>query len=231
MTRGRVMLGAALWISTVQFFAVEAIVGSRWTDPSYNYRINTISSLGVTKCQNQGSLYICSPWHTAANTSCVIAGFCILIGALLLAQAFPRDAAGRAGAWLYAASGAGLAVVGLDPDNLRGNLHAVGAITSLVGGDLALILVGISLLRAGRWRQVAAIGLVLGAAGLVALPLMLVFQSSAEGVLERVAAYPIVAFYTVYGVATARSVRVPARVKLPQLGERGGGRQRVSQDS
>lgn len=201
MHRGRVLLGAVAWISTVQFFVMGAIVASRWSDPSYSYRLNTISSLGVTKCLNQGDLYICSPWHAAANVSWVIAGLCMVAGAVLTAPVFPRDRIGRWGTWLFGVSGAGLTIVGANPDNLRGGLHGVGAVLAMAGGDAALILLGVSLRRAGQWVRPASAAPVLGAAGLIALPLMLVFQSSAEGVLERVAAYPIVAFYIVFGLA------------------------------
>ena len=201
MNRGRVLLGAVAWISTVQFFVTGAIVASRWSDPSYSYRLNTISSLGVTKCLNQGDLYICSPWHAAANVSWIIAGLCMLAGAVLTASVFPRDRIGRWGTWLFGVSGAGLTIVGANPDNLRGGLHGIGAVLAMVGGDIALILLGISLRRAGQWGRLAMAAPVFGAAGLIALPLMLVFQSSAEGALERVAAYPIIAFYILFGLA------------------------------
>jgi len=205
MKHGRVLLGAAAWISTVQFFVVGVIVASRWSNPSYDYRLNTISSLGVTSCLTQGNLYICSPWHTAANVSWAVSGCCMAAGALLTAPAFPRGRVARCGLWLFGASGAGLVVVGLNPDNLRGGLHGAGATVSLVGGDLALIVLGLALRRARQWGRLGPVGLLLGVAGLIALPLMLVFQRSAEGLLERVSAYPIIVFYILFGIAIVRT--------------------------
>jgi hypothetical membrane protein len=204
MARRRVLLGGFVWIAVGQYFLVNVLVASRWSDPSYNPLRDTISSLGETSAR--------SPWHDAANVSWVVTGVAMLIGAVLTAPAFPQDRTARAGLRLLRANGVGLAIVGLNPDDLRIGLHVVGAAVSLVGGNVALILLGLSLRRAGQWRLLGSVSLICGVAGLLALLLMQVGGTGSRGLFERIAADPVVAWYVVCGIVIVRAAPTHAAV-------------------
>src|SRR4029450_761647 len=83
--------GAIVWILAIQFFIAQIFVQSAWTTP-FSLTANFISDLGNTTCgpypAGSGN-YVCSPWHAGMNTSFIVFGVIILLGAGLTWRAFP----------------------------------------------------------------------------------------------------------------------------------------------
>ncbi len=211
--------GAALWICTVQFFVVEAVVQSRWTAP-YDRMTNNISDLGAVHCtQRAGSPAVCSPWHAAMNTSFILQGVLIASGAVLLRPFWPRPSAVPL-PWIATASlvtaGGGVALVGLAPEDTVRTVHVLGAAANFVAGNAGLVLLWVSGRRAREPRTAAAAvwsGL-LGALGLTALASLALGANwgLGPGGIERVVAYPLPAALPVVGTAVLLSGRSRARL-------------------
>jgi hypothetical membrane protein len=178
-------LGAVCWVLCLQYFAGEAISVAGWRGV-YSLRENYISDLGALGCSDS----ICSPLHALMNTSFVLQGMLISTGAALVWRAVARGWFGALGLGLVMASGLGVFLVGLAPENSLPGLHLIGAAEHFVFCNLGAALLGVSLLR---WAPTA--GLVSVAAGLVGLAAFTCLATHeyfgfGVGVIERVTAYP-----------------------------------------
>lgn len=212
--------GAALWIGTLQFFVVEAVVQSRWPT-HYDRRNYYISDLGALHCSRASDgRFVCSPWHALMNASFVAQGALIAGGALLLhhvwAISSTRWQASTATA-LLASAGVGIALVGLAPEDTVHAVHAAGAAANFAAGNaglLMLLFVGRGASRplpllSGVWAGV------LGAVGLAALASFLTgsYWGLGVGGIERVIAYPVPAALPVVAIgvllATGRGRTLP----------------------
>ena len=92
VTSARLRLGALLWLLTLQFFVVEAVVAARYD--GYSYADKTISLLGAST----------SPAQVAMNVSFVVQGLLILGGLVLLRPVLTGRGTTVATAMLAAAS-------------------------------------------------------------------------------------------------------------------------------
>lgn len=203
--RSRVVFGAALWISSLQFFVTNWVVAARWADPAYDPIAQAISSLGSTECAPRYATFVCSPWHAAANISWTIAGACILLGTVLTAPALPRDRLGRGSTWLRGGAGAGLMIVGLFPDDVALAPHVLGALLLLVGGNVGLVLLGVALRRNNQWPRLGSIAVIVGILGVVTAPLMPATDHlGVSGLFERISGYPMIASFAVLGYLMIR---------------------------
>ncbi len=100
--------------------------------------------------------------------------------------------------FVLAIAGAGLIVAGLAPENVDPAGQDWGALVRLVCLNLAMLVLGWSLLSAGRWLARLTYGA--GIVGFVGLGLFLSGASGAPvGVVERVADYPGAAMVVVLG--------------------------------
>jgi len=99
--------GRALWVGCLQFFVAEAVAAAGFVG-SYSFHRNYISDLGALSC-GAG----CSPLHPLMNASFVLQGVLIFAGAFVVWPLFPRGALSRLALGLVAASGLGVALVGL----------------------------------------------------------------------------------------------------------------------
>jgi hypothetical membrane protein len=180
-------LGAWLWVFCLQYFAAEAIAAARFQ--GYSVRSNFISDLGAIRC---GGGARCSPLHALMNASFVLQGVLIFFGAVLVWPLFPKGL-GRLGLGLVAASGLGVAVVGLAPEDAAPGWHYFGAAENLLLCNAGPALIGVALLRGRPAPRAAGLfslvfGLI-GLTGLAGLAVGLDFGLGA-GAVERVAAYP-----------------------------------------
>ncbi|MGA8445073.1 MAG: DUF998 domain-containing protein, partial [Roseiarcus sp.] len=153
------------------------------------FRRNFISDLGTARCGDGAG---CSPLHPLMNASFLVQGVLIFSGAVVLWPLFPRGLA-RPALGLIAASGLGVAVVGLAPEDAAPGWHYLGAAENLLLSNTGAALLGAALLREKRAPR--AVGLLslgfglIGLAGLAGLAVRVDFGLGA-GVIERIAAYP-----------------------------------------
>src|SRR3954462_12774223 len=188
----RLRYGALLWLLTLQFFVVEAVVQLRERG-SYSRVHDVISDLGTVQ----------SPLHTVMNASFVVQAALILGGALLLRPAL-RGRAALVAQVLLGIAAVGVLLVGVFPSDGNGTLHAVGAVAHLLGGGLGLI----ALAYAVRPRS-EVLGTTLAVLGLVGTAATVVFligvtEYLGVGGTERVAAYVIPVGLAVAGTALWR---------------------------
>ena len=180
--------GAWLWVGCLQYFAAEAIAAAGFRG-EYSVRLNFISDLGAVRCVDGAA---CSPLHPLMNASFVLQGALIFAGAVLVWPLFPRGLA-RLALGLVAASGLGVTIVGLAPEDAAPSWHYFGAAEHLLLSNASAALVGAALLRDGKAPRVVgllSLGMgLLGLAGLVGLASGFDFGLGA-GAVERIAAYP-----------------------------------------
>jgi hypothetical membrane protein len=171
----------------LQYFAAEAIAAGGFRG-AYSFRRNFISDLGAARCSGAG----CSPLHALMNASFVLQGVLIFAGAVLVWPLFPKGLA-RLALGLIAASGLGVAVVGLAPEDAAPGWHYLGAAENLLLSNAGAALIGGALMRereAARAVGLLSLGLgLIGLAGLAGLAARLDFGLGA-GIMERIAAYP-----------------------------------------
>ncbi len=180
--------GGWLWVGCLQYFAAEAIAAAGFRG-GYSIRRKLISDLGAVRSDDGAG---CSPLHPLMNAAFVIQGALIFGGAALVWPLFPRGLA-RLALGLIAASGLGVAVVGLAPEDAAPGWHYLGAAENLLLSNGGAALLGAALL--GEKRAPRAVGLLslgfglIGLAGLAGLAGRFDLGLGA-GVIERIAAYP-----------------------------------------
>ena len=196
--------GVAFLIAGLQYLLAETISASAWSNPGYDYANNYISDLGVPGCgvEYSGRL-LCSPLAPLMNGAFIVDGVLFVIGAVLLGSLLAR---GWRVAFLAAAAlhGVGNVVVGLFNET-TGSLapglphtHVVGATLAILFGNVTAIVAGAWMLRGGR--RVGLVAVVLGVVGVVAFAVLaLDGLGLPEGLVERVAVYPITAFELLAG--------------------------------
>lgn len=218
----RQYIGAWSVLSVLQYFVAETAVIGAWAGPQpYDRRTGYISDLGALNCGIYDGRDVCSPLHWLMNTSFVVQGLGMLLGALLLgsgllcvaARAGARVQPGRRKPWLAAiwvriltgAAGAGTMVVGLVPEDVGSGWHFVGALMYFLAGALALLLLG------ALWLRQTPLGwfvLVCGLASLAALVTggLTGMDVPEPGTLERLMGYPVTVGVAAAGLVIAQRV-------------------------
>jgi len=181
-------LGPILYVTTIQYFAVQLLVVRQWRPP-YNLSRDTISDLGNTACGTWNARYVCSPFHNLMNASFVVLGITMTLGSVLVSRYFANFRASKAGFAAMAISGLGVIMVGFFPENSVSALHGLGAAIPFVLGNASLIILALSL------KMPAPLRLYFFLSGVVALLGLAAYASShdlglGEGGIERVVAYP-----------------------------------------
>jgi hypothetical membrane protein len=191
--------GAVLWLCCFQFFVAEQIARLGWLG-HYSMAVNYISDLGAAR----------SPLHWVMNGSFVLQGLLIFFGALWVRGYFP---------WLtrvlLAIAGIGVLVVGLFPEDGNARMHVAGAIAHFLGGNLAMVVLGVAWIRRSasnpeaRWNSWLTFAA--GSVGLLAT-IALGFRTSPAwtwdtGTVERMAAYPLPLWLSATGYLLLRSTR------------------------
>jgi hypothetical membrane protein len=192
-------LGAGLWLFCFQFFVGEQIARLGWPG-HYSMARNYISDLGAVRCDGGAT---CSSLHWVMNGSFVLQGFLIVFGAVLVRSFFPARLVYRIALALFVIAGIGVLEVGVAPQDVNFKLHVLGAAANFLGGNLAMIVLGLVMIRgsvclAPRLRIRSWITFALGSVGLLAT-LALAFRGTASwaslgwdaGTVERLAAYPL----------------------------------------
>ncbi len=194
------LVGPALWILSVQYFAVQIVVAQAWA-ASYSWRLNTISDLGNTTCGTYGGRYVCSPSHALMNVSLTVLGITMILGSLLIYQQYKDGRGSLAGFSCMAISGLGSLLVGLSPENSISALHIAGATWSFFVGNVGLVVLSLALSISRSLRIYTFLS---GALALVALGLFVShsYLGLGEGGMERIVAYPQTVWLIVFGIYT-----------------------------
>ena len=210
---GRIAAGAAALLLSAEYFAAEAIAAAAWTRP-YSYSRNYISDLGVTRCVGTGP---CSPLGAVMNAGFILSGILSIVAAVLLLPLMPRQAGRRAVVLALAvAHGIGSIGVGLvssAPGTAAGtpHLHVASAYAAILGGNLALIAVGLWLPRAVATLWFRAGSVAFGLFGLGSGLALVLTRGWPPGLLERGAVDPITLWQILAGACLAVSLlRKPA---------------------
>jgi hypothetical membrane protein len=196
--RRRSAAGIVLIAGGLVFFIAEFIAAAAWTDPPYSYTYHYISNLGVHGPAEGFGQVMRSPLAWVMNTGFFLFGITLFGGiAMLTGIRGPRGWAVRTLASLMAAGGVLLAFfpgTGETPDSGAIDFHSLGALASIVGGNVLIIVLG----RAHRHAAIAATTgramVALGVFGLVSLfGFMAIAGPSAGliGLVERCAVYPL----------------------------------------
>lgn len=195
------MLGATCWALSIGFFVVQAVAQAATTRP-YSLVTNYISDLGSTSCGTLAlpghHLDVCSPLHQLVGGTFIVVGILHALGAIATYRAWPRPPVATIGLGLLVLAGAGLTLTGFEPENVNLALHTVGALVGILSLNLAMVLLGVTLL--GSTWVLGGLALIAGIGGLVGTYL---FTNPAAGVpagiAERIADYPGAAMVVVFG--------------------------------
>jgi hypothetical membrane protein len=120
------LIGFILFVSAIQYFAVQVVVASRWSS-TFNLSRDTISDLGNTTCGSFNARFVCSPWHSLMNFSFLLLGVAMILGSLLVYPYFKQTRKTALGFSAIAIGGFGVILVGLFPENSISALHGIGA--------------------------------------------------------------------------------------------------------
>jgi len=137
-------LGAVLWILCLQYFAAEAITVAGWRGV-YSFSSNYISDLGALGC----SAALCSPLHALMNGSFLLQGGLIVGGAALLWPSLAEGIVSSLAMVVIGASGIGVFLVGLAPEDALPAIHYFGAAENFLCCHLGMATMGVSFLRRG----------------------------------------------------------------------------------
>ena len=182
--------GAILWLLSIQYYVVQLVVASAWSDANpYSWAQNTISDLANTTCGPYGDRLVCSPLHPLMNASFLLLGITMILGSWLLAKSASATAV-KLGLLCMALAGIGTILVGLFPENSIAAMHVLGATLAFVLGNVGMLLIGIGSNHTPKMlRYLTIAAAVLGLAALAAFVLQ-AYGSLGIGGLERVVAYP-----------------------------------------
>jgi hypothetical membrane protein len=207
-------LGAGLWLFCFQFFVGEQIARLGWPG-HYSMARNYISDLGAVRCDGGAT---CSSLHWVMNGSFVLQGLLIVFGTVLVRSFFPARLVYRIALALLVIAGIGVLEVGVAPEDVNFKLHVLGAAANFLGGNLAMILLGLVMIRQSacgtmRFRFRSWTTFALGSVGLLAT-LALAFRGTPSwgalgwnaGTVERLAAYPLPLWLTCAGLVILRKL-------------------------
>ena len=204
--RARLVTGGFLWLTSAQFFVVQALAQQGWKGSQpYSLRHSWISDLGATTCGTYaggGGVIVCSPRHALLNGGLIVLGGQVLIGAVLLQPLLPATRFSRPALALLAVSGVALPFVAGFPEDTGRPWHAVAATIHLATAGLGTVAAGLSLKASGRQKG-AAMTLVLGAASVVGTAVTGAGGGLGvgRGAVERLAAWPFTVWTTLAGAA------------------------------
>jgi hypothetical membrane protein len=178
------LLGAGVYV------VCEAVAAAG--KPGYRYATNYISDLGTSAVMNVGAF--------------ALHGLLFALGAVVAVRAHPgTGGVGRGFLLAAAANAVGNVMVGSFPSGSPGSvaLHVVGAALAIVGGNIAVLLVGVGGRRIGLPQNYSRASVALGVFGICCLAALTMFP---VGFVERGAVYPIIVWQAMTGVAILRQV-------------------------
>lgn len=216
-------LGPLLYVSSIQFLAVQIIVAMKW-GPPYNLARDTISDLGNTACGTFSSRPVCSPLHGLMNASFIVLGAAMTTGSIVISRQFAKSRAATVSFAAMAVSGIGVIIVGIFPENSIPAFHGLGAAISFTLGNAALLIMAAAPMMPAGLRLYSFLS------GTLAVLALVSYSGShylglGEGGIERVVAYPQVVWLIVIGIFLL--IRIPAGPGARSAGDPGSDRRRL----
>jgi hypothetical membrane protein len=190
------------------FFLIEAICAL--VTPGYSYIRHDISFLGYTACFDTGmglngsAEQLCPQIYLLLNLALMIAGVAQIAGVATSLTLWPGGWPARVGLGLLAAGAVLLFMVGLFPFNVQPRIHSLSASFNFLMTGLGLVVLGFAL---GVRSRVGAVTLVLGLMSLVGLVFYTIGAGQLRGLVERIAAYPQIVWYSFAGISMLRAAR------------------------
>lgn len=205
--------GGLLAAGALIFFVCEFVAAMAWTDPPYSYTFHYISNLGVRGPIRTLHQDMNSPLAWVMNTGFFLFGIVGAAGVLLLRGLHGwRRGTSLTLAALMAVGGVLLALNPGDGQEAAGEVdyHSIGALASIVCGNILVIVLGRQHAAIGASRTVGRAMTILGVVGLLALPVYLSVAGSTFGLIglfERGTVYPLLVGQVVGGVSIWRRRR------------------------
>lgn len=192
------------WVAVLLCLLAQILTELAMRTP-YSPLADAVSDLGQTTCTPG----FCSPWFWMFDASFVLLGLCLAVGGWLSHVSAPRLCWPS---WVATVAlslgGAGMAVVGLVPENVHFWVHVGGAAVGLIGGNVGAAFAGWALLRVRGHRPTGVSAVVVGLIGLVGSALSaLVFAGELRsligvgGGLERLGVEPLLVIMALSGGA------------------------------
>jgi hypothetical membrane protein len=212
-------LGPLLFISGIQYFLIQIIVGSRFS-PTYSLAHNTISDLGNTSCGLFNDRPICSPLHSLMNVSFLVLGLFMIVGSMLSCHQSEKSPGSSVGFSLFAIGGFGVVLVGLFPENTVSAFHGIGAALPFLVGNIGIVILGYSL---NIPKPLRLYTLLSGVIVFIALGVYATghYVGIGEGGIERVVAYPQTIWMIVIGTYLFLSKTACSQERLGKQGPLG----------
>ena len=147
-------------------------------------------------------------------------GVLMAVGAPLIHQEFREHRLASVGFAGMAIAGVGTVLVGLFPENVNHTAHVLGAAGPFLVGNVALIILSLTLAMPTSVRVLTGIA---GGIGLVGLLLFAIgFDLGlGQGGMERVAAYPQTIWLIIFGVYMSKNHYVKRRQMRREIGLHG----------
>ena len=202
------MAGAMALVACTQYFVAEAISAAAWHDPPYSYARNFISDLGMPDCPSElGGRIICSPLAGVMNTAFLIEGALVVLAVVLLSPVLVGRSWRVAATVLSLVHALGVAMVGIWHASALASgatsLHLAGASMAIMGGNVAIAVVGVAAWRSGAPGWFALLSVALGLLGLGSVAALSSTQILPPGILERLAVDSISAWKITTGLLLA----------------------------
>lgn len=203
-------VGPLLYIASIQLFITQLIVALFWPT-HYSLSSHTISDLGNTACGIYSDRYVCSPLFSWMNASFMVLGITMIAGSLLLYQQFKKNPGSAIGFTFMGLGGFGTLLVGLFPENSVGWLHSLGAFLPFFLGNLALIILGLSLYLKTGFRLFTML------CGIISLTAFFLFISGnyfylGIGGMERFTAHPQTIWLIIFGAYLSSTSRMSSKI-------------------
>jgi hypothetical membrane protein len=190
--------GAVLIAGGLIFFLAEFIAAAAWKNPPYSYTYHYISNLGVHGPSKGFGQFMYSPLAWVMNTGFFLFGITLFLGvAMLKGLQGRRRWAALIPAFLLAVGGVLLGFFpgsGELPDSGAIDLHSLGALSGIVGGNVLVFMLGRLHRYVGITQKTGRTMVVLGVLGLISLVGFLAVAGSGAnliGLVERCAVYPV----------------------------------------
>lgn len=194
--------------------------------PGYKYATRRISDHGVPQPRTFQGRTIDSQLAVVKNAGFVGQGLLLILAAVIF---FFANSRARRGSLLLALAifhGLGISLVGLvngNQENVTAGLaiyHSGGAMLAIIGGNLAIMVAGASVLRDFLPRWVPRTSMWLGFVGLGSLVVLIAVTPSLweyAPIFERGAVYTVMIGEMIFGAVALRNARsLPTAVSSPQ---------------